>query len=60
MLYVVQKEMFETLLSGSQPGCDIVSNINKFFALTCFSDDGCCPFVFEMYFIKTKIGKEER
>jgi len=26
----------------------------------CFSDDGCCPFVFEIYFIKTKIGKEER
>jgi hypothetical protein len=60
VLYVVQKKMFKILLSSTQRGCDIVSNINKLFAPTCFSDDGCCPFVFKLCFIKAKMWKEEK
>jgi hypothetical protein len=49
--------MFKILLSSSQPGCDAVSDISKLFALICFSDDGCCPFVFKMFLIKAKKGE---
>jgi len=57
VLYVIQTKMLKILLSGSQRGCDIVSNINKLFTLNCFSDNGCCPFVFKMCCIKGTFGR---